>query len=155
MPEHFWLTPRITSTPPQLLSYLKVSTSYELAPTQSYLLFLFEYLDIQFLIPLPFPNAVSQATFGYLPLTVQRLCNLQDVMPCQWSPSASHTTSYLGKQRISLGATIILSICFSSHTQLDCNQFTMILSLYLSMSKLKNKLLVVKTSIKNIKQQPH
>ena len=31
---------------------------------------------------------------------------------------------YLGKQRISLGVTIILSICLCQHTQFDYNQFT-------------------------------
>ena len=35
------------------------------------------------------PNTVSSATYGYLPLTVQPLCNLRDVMPCHWSPGAS------------------------------------------------------------------
>ena len=28
----------------------------------------------------------------YLPLTAQHLCDLQDAMPCHWSPSASHPT---------------------------------------------------------------
>ena len=78
------------------------------------------------------PNAVSQATYGYLPLTVQQLCDLRDVMPRHWSLRASHPTPYLGKQRISLGVAIILNICLCSHTQFDCNQFTVILNLHLS-----------------------
>ena len=40
-----------------------------------------------FLIHPPFPNTVVQGTLGYLPLTVQCLCDLQDAMPCKRSPS--------------------------------------------------------------------
>ena len=41
-------------------------------------------------------------------------------------------------------------------TYLDCcNQFTIILGLHLYLSILKKLLLVVKTLIKNIEQQPH
>ena len=47
------------------------------------------WLGIQFLVN-PYVNKVSLASFGYLPLTVQHLCDLQDAMPCHWSPSASH-----------------------------------------------------------------
>ena len=61
-------------------------------------------LAIQFFDLPPYLNTVSWATFGYLPLTVQHLCDLQDNIPCHWSPSASHPTPcYSGKQRISLG----------------------------------------------------
>ena len=49
-------------------------------------------LGIQFFSFTPYPNTVSWATFGYLPHTVQYLCDLQDAMPCHWSPSASHPT---------------------------------------------------------------
>ena len=49
----------------------------------------------------PFSQTVSQATFGYLLLTVQHLCDLRDAMPHHRSPSASHPTPYLGKQKIS------------------------------------------------------
>ena len=59
--------------------------------------------------------------------------------------AGGHSHSCLGKWKISLGVAIILDLCLSSH------QFTMILKLYL---KLKI-LLVVKTVIKNIRQQPH
>ena len=38
----------------------------------------------------PFPKTVSHAAQGYLPLTVQHLCDLQDAMQCYWSPSPSH-----------------------------------------------------------------
>ena len=51
---------------------------------------------IQFFDSPPFPNTVSKATFGYLPLTVQHLCELQDAMPCHWSSSASHPTLTYG-----------------------------------------------------------
>ena len=44
---------------------------------------------------------------------------------------------YLGKKRISLGVTSILSICLWSHTSLDWNQLLMMLDWYLSMSKPK------------------
>ena len=37
-------------------------------------------------------NRVSYATYGYLPLIVQPLCDLQDIMPRYWSPDASHPT---------------------------------------------------------------
>ena len=47
---------------------------------------------IQFFDSLPFPNTVSYAAFGYLHLTVQHLCDLQDAMPCHSSQSASHPT---------------------------------------------------------------
>ena len=39
----------------------------------------------------PFFNTVSQATTGYLLLTVQHLCDLGDAMPCHWSPDAPHS----------------------------------------------------------------
>ena len=51
----------------------------------------------QFFYQLPPPLKKSQRnfinlknTFGTLPLTVQYLCDLQDAMPCHWSPSISH-----------------------------------------------------------------
>ena len=49
-------------------------------------------LSIQFFDSPPFPNTVNLAAVGYLPLTLQHLCDLQDTMPCHWSPSASHPT---------------------------------------------------------------
>ena len=80
----------VTATPPWFLRLVKVSTSSKL------------YLDcfqlptfcsgIQFFYLPPFPNTASQTTFGYLLLTVQHLCDLQDAMPRHWSPSASHPT---------------------------------------------------------------
>ena len=48
-------------------------------------------LGIQF-FDSPYPNTVSHADFGYLPLSVQHLCDLQHAMPCHWPPSASHPT---------------------------------------------------------------
>ena len=38
------------------------------------------------------PNTVSEAGHGYQPLTLQRLCDLQDITPRHQSPSASHPT---------------------------------------------------------------
>ena len=49
-------------------------------------------LSIQFFNLPPFLNTVSQDTFGTLPLTVQCLRDLRDVMPLHWSPSTSHQT---------------------------------------------------------------
>ena len=46
-------------------------------------------LSIQFFYSPPFFNTFSWATFGYLPLTVQHQCYLQDAVPFQWSPDAS------------------------------------------------------------------
>ena len=68
------------------------------------------------------PVRIPLAILVYLPLTAQHLCDLQDTMPCHWSPGTSHPTSYLGRQRISLRVTIILSICLCSHTSAAINQ---------------------------------
>ena len=43
------------------------------------------------MIHLPFPNTISYTTFGYLPLTVQHQCCLQDATPFQWLPDAFHS----------------------------------------------------------------
>ena len=51
--------------------------------------FLTGSLSIQFFDSPPFSHTVSQATFGYLLLTVQHLCDLRDAMPHHWSPTAS------------------------------------------------------------------
>ena len=48
----------------------------------------------------PSPNTVSEVAQGSLPVTVQQLYDLQDAMPLHWSPSASHSYPYIGKQRI-------------------------------------------------------
>ena len=47
-------------------------------------------IGIQLFDSPPYPSTVSQAAFGYLPLTVLHLCELQDTMPNYWSPSAFH-----------------------------------------------------------------
>ena len=111
-------------------------------------------LSIQFFDSPPFPNTVSQAAFGYLPLTVQHLCDLRDAIPHHWSTNASHPTPYLGKQRISLGVAIILSMCLCPHTQLDCNQFAITPRFVFIHVKTGKVLLVVKTLIKSLGQQP-
>ena len=43
-----------------------------------------------FVIHLSFPDTVSQNTFATLPLTVQYLFELQDIMPCHWSLITTH-----------------------------------------------------------------
>ena len=48
--------------------------------------------SIQFLNSPHSPNTVSEVAQGYLPLTVQPLCDLQDAMPRHRSPSATHPT---------------------------------------------------------------
>ena len=76
--------------------------------------------------------------------------DLRDIMPRQKS-----LTLIPREAEHSLGVTINLSICLCTHSQIDCNQFTIILGLHLYMSILEKLLLVVKTLIKNIEQQPH
>ena len=48
--------------------------------------------SIQFFNSPPFPNTVTQDTFGTLPLTVQYLCDLKDAMPHHCSLSTSNPT---------------------------------------------------------------
>ena len=42
-------------------------------------------------------------------------CDLQDTMPTHWSNSHFPPNPYLGKIRISLGVTSIVSMCFCLH----------------------------------------
>ena len=129
MPRHFFLRPLpcITGTPPWFLRPMKASTSSELYLNNG---LFFECLGIQFF------NS-SQVTYG---------------TPCC---ARGHSHSYLGKLRISLGVAIILSICLHPHTLLDCNQFTATSRFVFIRVKNLIILLVVKTLIKNIEQQPH
>ena len=46
--------------------------------------------SIYSLIYSPFPNTVSEETFYNLPLTLQYMCDLQDVIPRHKSPITSH-----------------------------------------------------------------
>ena len=66
---------------------------------------------IQFFNSPPYPNTISKATHDSLQLTVQCLCDLWDAMLLHWSPSTSHLSPCLGKQRISLRVASILNIC--------------------------------------------
>ena len=80
MPEQLsGLLVHVTGTPPWLPRLVKVSTSSELY-TDCFQLPTFRS-GIQFFDLPPFPNTASQTTFGYLLLTVQHLCDLQDAMP--------------------------------------------------------------------------
>ena len=72
-------------------------------------------LGIQF-FDSPYPNTVSHADFGYLPLTLQHLCDLQDAMPVPLATKCFPPNTYLGKRRTSQGVTSILSMCLCSHT---------------------------------------
>ena len=85
--------PHVNGTPPWLLRPMRVSTSSELYPNTW--VFFFECIGIQFF------NSLT--------------CDLRDAMPRQRSLTLT-LTPYLGKQRISLGVTIILSICLCPHT---------------------------------------
>ena len=80
-----------TSTSPWILRPVKVSISSELYPKYFRLSTFLDCSDIQFFHSPPFPNTVSQATFGYLPLTAQHLCDLQNTMrpasSCQVLPT--------------------------------------------------------------------
>ena len=96
------------------------------------------------------PNTVSQATYGYLPLSLQHLCDLQDTMPRHWLPGVSHPNPILGKWRTSLVVAIILSVCLCSHSQLDCNQFVIHLKFEFIHVNIVKVLLVVKNLMKNI-----
>ena len=70
-------------------------------------------LSIQFFDSLPL---FQHSQLGCLWLPNIDLCDLRDAMPHHWSPSASHPTPYLGKQGISLGLAIILSMYLCPHT---------------------------------------
>ena len=85
--------PHVTGTPPWLLRPMRVSTSSELYPDTW--LFFFECIGIQF--------------FNSLTCDLRTPCHARGHLH-------SHSHSYLGKQCISLGVTIILSMCFCSHT---------------------------------------
>ena len=76
-----------TGTPHWLLRPAKASTSSELTWLFRHSLFLFTSL---------FPKQL----LSYLPITVQHLCDLQDTMPCQWSPSTFHPTLFYGSREI-------------------------------------------------------
>ena len=65
--------------------------------------FLTGCLDIQFFDSPPFLNTISQTTFGYLPLSLQHLCGLQDAIPFHWSSCAFHSTLAQGSRGFSQG----------------------------------------------------
>ena len=87
------------------------------------------------------PYTASQANYGYLPLTVQPCVTYRTLCHAighQLLPTLAATLPlYLGKKRISLRVAISLSMYLCPHIQLDCNQFTIILGLYLYLSKLQ------------------
>ena len=90
MPEQLsGLLIHVTGTPPWFLKPVKVSTSSELYPDCFRLPTFLDCSGIQFFDSPPFSK---HGQLGYLPLTVQCLRDLQDSMPCQRSPSASHPT---------------------------------------------------------------
>ena len=137
MPEQLsGLLVHATSIPPWLLRPLNVSTSSELYPDYFWLPI---FLDqgIQFFNSPPFPTQSVRLPLVAYPFTAQHVCDLQDTMPYAISHQVLPTQPLLGKQRISLKVTSILSICLCSHIQLDCNQLLIIQDGYLSMSKLK------------------
>ena len=69
------------------------------------------FSSIQFLNSPLFLNIVSQNTFGTLPLTVQYLCDLQDVMPLHWSPCTSaHILSLLATSLIHNSGLILICV---------------------------------------------
>ena len=142
----FWLLPHVTGTLPWLLRPLRISDSSELYLTLGFFLFFIFFLNAQ----------VSSFLIHSL-VTFRTSCHAR-----------GHSHSYLGKRRISLGVTIILSICLCSHTQLDCSQFTITSRFVFIHVKTLNILLMVKTLIKkyrvavtvfsirkNIRQQPY
>ena len=73
------------------------------------------FSSIQFLNSPLFLNIVSQNTFGTLPLTVQYLCDLQDVMPLHWSPCTSaHILSLLATSLIHNSGLILICVKYLS-----------------------------------------
>ena len=94
MPEHF-LRPLscVTGTPLWLLRPVKVSTSSKLYPDTRLLFFFF------------FLNAQASSFLVHSHVTYGTLCHAR-----------GHSRSYLGKRRIFLGVTGILSMCLRSHT---------------------------------------
>ena len=137
MPMHFFFfffcpSLHVTSTPPRLPRPVRVSTSSELYP------------DTRFIYSLFFLNAQTP---------VFLICSL--VTYGTPHHARGHPHSYLGKQRISLGVAIILRMCLCPHTQLDCNQFAITPRFVFIHNKTAKILLVVKTLIKTIEQQPH
>ena len=140
MPEQpSWLLIHAADIPPCFLRPVKVSTSPELYPDYTFgcLLFLI-FQASSFLIHLPFPNTVSQTIPGYLPFIVQHQCYLQDAMPCQWSPNASHpnlTYDCLQSRRFLQGDKYSRHAPLLSYLiQLSQNKISIYLSLYLSIS---------------------
>ena len=113
----FWPWPHVTGTPPWLLRPVKVSTSSELYPN-TWLFFVFECLGIQFFNSPTFYKSVRLPMVTYPSLsstcvTYGTLCRTigHQVLPTPFAPAP-----YLGKRRISLGVTGILSIYLRSHT---------------------------------------
>ena len=96
-----------TSTPPWLHRTVNVSTSSELYPYYIRLPAFLGCSGIQFFDSPHFPSTVGQATFGYLHLTVQHMCDLQGAMPMSVVTRCFSSNPYLGRQRISLGGIII------------------------------------------------
>ena len=95
MPEHF-LRPLscVTGTPLWLLRPVKVSTSSKLYPDTRLFFFFFFFL-----------NAQASSFLVHSHVTYGTLCHAR-----------GHSHSYLGKRRIFLGVTGILSMCLRSHT---------------------------------------
>ena len=106
-----------------LLRPLRISASSELYLTLASLILFFECLGIQFFNSLTF--------------------YLLDTMSCQGS-----LTLIPREVEDFLGVIIILGICPCSHTQLDCNQFTITSRFVFIHVKTLNILLMVKTLIK-------
>lgn len=81
--------------------------------TLQYTLVLTGFSSIQFFNSSPFPNIVSETNQGTLPLTFQHLCDLWNAMllPFRYFPPNPN----LGKRRISLRGTSILTMCLCLH----------------------------------------
>ena len=92
-------------------------------------------LGFQFLINHPFPNTFSWATFGYLHCAAHVWLTVRHAVP--FVTEGFPPNLYPVNQRISLGVGSILSMCFFSHTLLDCNHLLIIRDWYLSISKPK------------------
>ena len=117
--------------------------------------------DLQDVMPYHWsPGAFPTPVFNVIPHPSVSYCQVFKPI-LYFQPSSLQSDSrhcpnpYLGKQRISLAVVIIPSICLCPHTYFDCNQFAITSRFVFIYVKTAKVLLVVKTLIKNIEQQPH
>ena len=143
---HFFLfrpLPHVTGNPPWFLRLVRVSTSSEIYSDTWLFLVFFECIGIQFFNSLTCDLRMPCHARGHLHSLT---CDLRT--PCH-ARGHLHSHSYLGKQGISLGVTIILSMCLWLQPIHYNSRFRF---MHVNIGKL---LLVVKTLIKKIQSSSH